>query len=191
MLSLHTLLTLSSSKSYEIPLVFRLIFSVMSNVYPYSDDDAFVFARESARMWCARQERSTAQCRRKLEKYDLSAEQANAIIDELQRENFLSDERFAEAFVSGHIRIKRWGKIKIRQHLIAEGVGDETIRKALEEQVDHQLYEENLRSLLSKKIASMGGCSHPADRQKAIRFMQQKGYETERVLTFIEEFTGN
>lgn len=184
------MLTLSSSKSYEIPLG-CVSFIAMVKDSRFATDDAFLGARESVRMWCAQRERSTAQCRRKLQKYGLSQEQTDAIITGLQEDNFLSDERFAEAFVTGHIRIKRWGRHKIRQHLSAEGLPDYLIREAVDRYVDPDVYEENLKMLLSRKLQSLGDSStHPAVRQKAIRYMQQKGYETEKVISAIEALTG-
>lgn len=168
-----------------------MILSAMSDSPNSSSNDTFNIARESVRMWCARRERSTAQCKKKLATYDLSTEQTDEILTGLEQENYLSDERYADAFTSGHIRIKRWGRMKIQRHLAAEGIPESVVRKAFDEQVDPAEYDQNMRDLLNKKLKTLGDCSHPAERQKAIRYMQQRGYETEKVITLLEELAGD
>ena len=56
--------------------------------------------------------------------YELGADEevAEEVIVYLIGENFINEERFAKAFAGGKFRIKKWGKIKIKQALKEKGL---------------------------------------------------------------------
>ena len=55
--------------------------------------------------------------------------------------NFLNEERFASAYVSGKFRIKRWGRIKIKNHLNQKFISKYSIDKACSYEHSADLYE--------------------------------------------------
>ena len=93
---------------------------------------------------------------------------------------FFDDERFCESFVSGKVRIKRWGRIKIRYELKLKGIKEEVIRKALLE-IDPLLYEENLLTLAQRKWAESKG-DEWTRKAKVQRFLATKGYENDLII---------
>jgi regulatory protein len=94
--------------------------------------------------YCAYQERCSQEIHKKLDSWGLSFEDCTEIIRVLKENRFFDDVRFCESFVSGKVRIKRWGRIKIRYELKLKGIKEEVIRKALSE-IDPIIYEENLK----------------------------------------------
>ena len=66
---------------------------------------------------CAIQERSHSEIRTRLIQHGVYGDELEQVIAELIADNFLDEERFAKAYVSGKFKIKRWGKIKIRSEL--------------------------------------------------------------------------
>ena len=60
---------------------------------------------------CAYQERCSQELDRKMRTWGLDQEDRDALLADLISNNFLSEERFAEAYVSGKVNIKRWWKL--------------------------------------------------------------------------------
>ncbi|MDB3906365.1 RecX family transcriptional regulator [Crocinitomicaceae bacterium] len=135
---------------------------------------------------CAYQERCSQELDRKMRTWGLDQEDRDALLADLITHNFLSEERFAEAFVSGKVNIKRWGKIKIRQHLKQKAISDYSIKKALEG-IEDEVYFGNLRRLTEHKYGTLKGPDDYNKKVKLYRYLSGKGYETEYVREVVEE----
>jgi regulatory protein len=100
--------------------------------------------------YCNYQERCHKQVRNKL--YDLGATttEVQQLITDVIEAGLLNEERYARSFARGKFRIKRWGRIKIRQHLKADQVSDYCIKKAMLE-IDGDEYTTVLLRLAEKK----------------------------------------
>ena len=106
---------------------------------------------------------------------------------ELIKENCVSDERFAVAFVSGRFRIKQWGKKKIQQGLKEKRVNDEIAQKALE-QIDQKEYKAILNKLAKEKYASLKHEQYLVRKKKTMDYLMQKGYEVDLIRDTINNF---
>ena len=133
-----------------------------------------------AASFCAYQERSTKEVRQRLTELELSDQDAQPVIDELMAQNYLNEERFARAFAGGKFRIKKWGRLKIRQEMKLRGVSNDLIQKGLSE-IDGDDYEETLRDLIEKKAHSLRGNEPLILKQKLLRFGLSKGYESDLI----------
>ena len=128
--------------------------------------------------YCAYQERCTFEVLEKLKSFDLNELEIKSLIKELQNDNFLNEERFARSYASGKFAIKSWGKNKIKSHLIAKRVSKGIINTALNE-IDYDAYVSRLHQLASKKASELSKEKNPWTRkQKIMRFLASKGYET-------------
>src|SRR5690349_11816012 len=90
-------------------------------------------AAEKIRHYCAYQERSHQETRKKLYGYGLYSTDVEALISQLITDGFLNEERYAKAFAGGKFRIKKWGKLKIIHDLEMKGVNKNCLRIALKE----------------------------------------------------------
>jgi regulatory protein len=134
-------------------------------------------ALDKLEAYCAKQERSTAQIRKKLWGWGIYGDEAEELISELILANFLSEERFAEAYVRGKFRMNRWGKQKIQQGLQQHEVSEYNIRSALSE-IPKEEYEEVLRQLAKEKDRLLPkGLSSIERKTKVTRYLLQKGYD--------------
>ena len=79
---------------------------------------------------CAYQERCSFELEKKMQLWGLDPENQRILLADLITNNFLNEERFAEAFVSGKINIKKWGRIKIKMELKRKFISDYSINKA-------------------------------------------------------------
>lgn len=134
-------------------------------------------AQKTLEQYCAYQERTHKEVEQKLQKMGMVPEASDAIILYLLQHDFLNEERFAKAYVSGKFRIKKWGRIKIMLHLRQKGISTANIAIGLGE-IDSEDYFETLRNLALKKHRDLSTTLMAHSRkQKVIRYLQQKGYE--------------
>lgn len=138
--------------------------------------------------WCAQRERSSRDCTDKMQRLGLSASSAFALLEQLQADDFQNDERYTEAFVSGHIKIKRWGPHKITAHLRANGLSTALINAQLNT-VAATVHFENLKHLLQHKYPDASVLSDMKEKQKAMRYAQQRGFGSETIFTVLDEIT--
>ncbi|MCH2197421.1 MAG: recombination regulator RecX [Flavobacteriales bacterium] len=130
------------------------------------------------RNWCARRDRSTSEVERKLQELGMGEKDRAKAIQQLTSEQYLDDVRFTESFVSGRVRIKKWGRIKIKHALKPHQISDGLIVAAFDSVIDEEEYKENLRSILFAKGWRPETRLSYKDTQKLMRFAFQRGYET-------------
>ena len=143
-------------------------------------------ARSKAEAYCAYQERSQQEVRDKLYHWGLHREDVEEVIATLITDGFLNEERFAMAYASGKFRMNGWGRYKIKQGLTQKAVSAPIIRAALRS-LDEQEYRDKLLSLLAAK-ARLEKEQHPYKRKnKLVRYMLGKGYESELILELLND----
>jgi regulatory protein len=137
-------------------------------------------AKVKLEAYCAYQERCHHEISQKLRDWGMYSEDSDALIANLIENNFLNEERFASAFVSGKFRIKRWGRIKIKQHLKQKYISNYSINKGLAE-IDATDYLKTLDELAVSKNA-LTKAKNKWDRlAKMQRYLQSKGYESDLI----------
>ncbi|WP_066756968.1 regulatory protein RecX [Crocinitomix algicola] len=147
---------------------------------------SFQEAKLKIEAFCAYQERCDQEVRKKLTSWLLYEEDIDALIAHLIQSNFLNEERFACAFVSGKFRIKRWGRIKIRQHLKQKKISNYSIQKGLEE-IDEDEYLETLKELSINKNLLIRANSKWDRIAKLSRYLSSKGFESELIKIVVED----
>ena len=144
-------------------------------------------AKSKIEGFCAYQERSHLEVINKLESWHIDFRDINRLISELIETNFLNEERFASSYVSGKFRIKKWGKIKIRQQLKSKQVSNYSLNKALAE-IDEDDYLSTLTKLAISKNRLIKAKDQWDRRIKLQRFLQSKGYENELIGEVLSDF---
>jgi len=123
-----------------------------------------------------------AELRRKLARKPFEPEVIDGTLDRLTGEGWLDDERFAAAFVRDRAR-KRIGRRRIVAELKSTGLGDDEARRAVEQNVDKESEERELRALCQKKMRIMArrdGPEFPGSdegRNKLLMYLLSHGYE--------------
>ena len=130
-----------------------------------------------AESYCAYQERSQQEVRNKLYDWGLWKDDVENIISELIQNNFLNEERFANAYVSGKFNIKKWGKIKIKQGLKLKKVPDKMIMKALNT-IDYDEYLKVILAAAEKKAAVLTEKDKYKRKYKLMAYLLGKGFES-------------
>lgn len=145
-------------------------------------------ARPKLEKYCAYQERSHKQVYDKCRMLGLSEEEANELLVDLIRSNFLNEERFANAYVKGKFNIKQWGKQKINQGLKLAGVQPKLIQENLDK-IEDEKYIQTIVKLANKKMSTIKGGTEFERKIKVQRYLLSKGYslnEIQRALNLEE-----
>jgi len=135
-------------------------------------------AMAKAEHYCAYQERSQQEVRNKLYDWGLWTDAVENIISRLIEENFLNEERFAQAYTKGKFNQKGWGKIKIKQGLKFKNVSPVLIKKALL-QIDAGEYIDKLTRILDKKAATLTEKDGYKRKYKLQQYALSRGFETD------------
>src|SRR5690554_2995744 len=114
------------------------------------DKYSFLEAKQKIEAWCAYRDRCHHEVYNKLRDYGLDDEDTNALLSHLIEFQFLNEQRFADSFVSGKHRIKKWGRNKIIAHLKQKRIPARCIQEALKE-INHEEYLKVMYSLASQK----------------------------------------
>jgi len=134
-------------------------------------------AHAKAESYCAYQERSQQEVRDKLYDWGLHHNEVEEVITELILTNFLNEERFAMAYVSGKFNIKRWGKIKIKQGLKLKRVPEKMIIKALNT-IDYDDYLAAILAAAEKKAPFITEKDPYKKKYKLVSYLMGKGFES-------------
>jgi regulatory protein len=100
-------------------------------------------ALQKLKHYCAYQERCHSEVKEKLYSLGVWKKDHDEIIASLIEENYLNEVRFAIAYAGGKLRVKQWGRVKIRYELKQKQVSDYCINKALK-----QIHEEAYMAVL-------------------------------------------
>jgi len=136
--------------------------------------------------FCAYQERCHKEVENKLTELRMIPEAKEQIILHLLENNFLNEERFAKAFVRGKFNFKKWGKIKIKNELKFRNISSYNIKVSLKE-IDDDLYQETIQEVAQKKVNLIRDPNSFKKKQKLIKYLLSKGYESEFVYKIANE----
>ena len=138
-----------------------------------------------AESYCAYQERSQQEVRNKLYDWGLWPNEVEEVISELIGNNFLNEERFAKAYVSGKFNIKHWGKIKIKQGLKLKKITDKMILSALNT-IDYDDYLKTILHTAEKKLPLISEKEPYKRKYKLITYLMSKGFENHLILEVLK-----
>lgn len=138
--------------------------------------------------FCAYRDRSHNEVEKKLKEMRMIPAACEEIIIKLMQEDFLNEERFARSFVRGKFRIKKWGRIRIKQELKFREISSPIVKLALSEIKDED-YLSTLYELAEKKMQLLSEPDTFKKRKKLTDYLLRKGYESHLVFEVTEELT--
>lgn len=141
-------------------------------------------AQQKAEHYCAYQERSQQEVRNKLYSWGVYPNEVENIIAELISENFINEERFASAYVSGRFKMKSWGKLKIQQALKMKGISGIILKDALNS-IDMDDYLSRLDSVLEKKAKTLPEKNPYKRKMKLANYAAGRGYESNLIFEIL------
>jgi Uncharacterized protein conserved in bacteria len=130
--------------------------------------------------YCSRSEKCLQDVKNKLDKWGVSSEDKLLIIQDLRRNKFLNEERYAFAFVRDKSRINGWGRVRITLELKRKNIPTEIIVQALNE-ISLEEVANQLIALLERKQKSIKAQNEFEARRKLMRFAAGRGFSLEDI----------
>lgn len=137
-----------------------------------------------ARYYCAQQERCRFDIKRKLHDWKVENRFVDQIIEGLEKENFLSEQRFTALFVKSKMNQHRWGPVKIKAELARRGIPSKLIDDEIAI-VDDGDFRNNMTVLANKKRKELERKETENIADKLKMYLYSRGYEPEMIITFI------
>lgn len=137
-------------------------------------------AQSKLEQYCSYQERCHTEVVQKLKDMQMIPQAIDLIVVHLLNHNFLNEERFAKAFVSGKFRIKKWGKYRITQELKRKGITKNLITSALKDISDGE-YLSTFHELAEKKAHTIKESNTQKKKKKLADYLLYRGWESHLV----------
>ena len=136
--------------------------------------------------YCSYQERCHKEVVQKLYSMYMIPEAIDHIVVKLMQDNFLNEERYAKAFVSGKFRIKKWGKYRLTRELKQKDIGKTLINMALQT-ITEQEYLETFHALAEKRAENIRETNVAKQRKKLADYLLYRGWESHLVYDKVSE----
>lgn len=139
--------------------------------------------------YCSAAEHCRAEVNEKLQKWSIAYDAIERILNRLETEKYIDDERYCRAFINDKFRFAKWGKMKIAQGLYMKKIPSDVSWRYLNE-IDEEEYLAVLRDLLAGKRKSIHAKDDFELNGKLIRFVSSRGFEMKdikRCISFSEE----
>lgn len=137
--------------------------------------DQALSLRARALRCLAQREHSRIELRRKLLRYDDDVDAIDALLDELERAQLLSNARFAQSLV--HRRQARYGNARIAQELATHALDAQTTAQALQALECNELAR--ARAVWERRFGALP--RDAAERARQSRFLTQRGFTAQTV----------
>lgn len=135
---------------------------------------------------CSRKEYCSFDLLLKMQRWDLSTNIQEAVIEDLKKEKYLDEKRFSEAFVKDKFQFNKWGKQKIKYQLKQKKISEQNIENAIT-QITEEDYGNTIDRLLKAKNKNIKAKDPYEHKTKLLRFMAQRGFEIEEILKRLEK----
>ena len=131
--------------------------------------------------------RSKVEIRKYLNKL-YKTETVNSVINRLQKEGYLDENIYAEAYITDQINLKVSGPLKIENELVKLGINKNVIDKHLVKFTKDQQYTK-IRKVIEKEIRLNTNKSSIMLKNKILKSLIDKGFYKEDILFCIDDYT--
>ena len=132
------------------------------------------------RRLCSRGERCSSDILRKVIAYGIP--EPESVVEQLVKEGYIDDVRYARAFARDKSSLQGWGKVKIRVDLQRKGIEESAITAALSE-IDSEAAEKKLQKLALAKLRQLRNESDPnIHKAKFMRYLMGRGYTYDEIV---------
>ena len=142
----------------------------ISNIVPHKEVNLLT----KAVALLSSREYSAHELRKKLAHYSDDSDKIEAVIQRLQKENWQSDQRFMDNFVS--FRQGKWGNLKILQSLKTHQLSSESLNELKETLKETEL--SRALEVWEKKFHNQKAQT-PKEKAKQIRFLSSRGFSSD------------
>ena len=111
---------------------------------------------EKIQSYCLYQDRCVKEVKNKLYSFKVSSQLVENIVEYLIDNDYLNEERYTKMFIQGKLRIKKWGRIKLKYELRSKGIDIKTINEHIN-QINEEDYMNYFNEFSTSKIKFLKG----------------------------------
>ena len=130
---------------------------------------------EKIQSYCLYQDRCVKEVKNKLYSFKVSSQLVENIVEYLIDNDYLNEERYTKMFIQGKLRIKKWGRIKLKYELRSKGIDIKTINEHIN-QINEEDYMNYFNEFSTSKIKFLKGTKDQKKRS-FINYFTYRGWE--------------
>ncbi len=150
-------------------------------VHNISEEEAITRLRHL----CSKSEKCRQDIKDKLKSWNFKGG-SGQIINKLEEDKFIDEQRFCNAYVRDKIKFSCWGKIKIRYYLKGKKIPDTLIDNTLASFPEDE-YKNMVVRELNKKSSTLKVRDKKIHKQKLLAFSKNRGYEPDIIYNIVDK----
>ena len=135
---------------------------------------------------CSKREYCFVDIREKLRSWGLNENETDRILNTLEKENYINENRYCEAFSRDKFKYNKWGRIKIAAHLKAKKIPQNKIEASLA-LIDNEIYVSTLKELIIQHRKHITAKNQYDLKGKLMRYGLSKGFESSLLYDILNE----
>tara|TARA_Y100000746_G_scaffold40725_1_gene30264 strand:+ start:4241 stop:4708 length:468 start_codon:yes stop_codon:yes gene_type:complete len=139
----------------------------------FTEDEKIII--EKIQSYCLYQDRCIKEVKNKLYSFKVSSQLVENIVEYLIDNDYLNEERYTKMFIQGKLRIKKWGRIKLKYELRSKGIDIKIINEHIN-QINEEDYIEYFNEFSTNKIKFLKG-SNDQKKRSFINYFTYRGWE--------------
>ena len=139
----------------------------------FTEDEKIII--EKIQSYCLYQDRCIKEVKNKLYSFKVSSQLVENIVEYLIDNDYLNEERYTKMFIQGKLRIKKWGRIKLKYELRSKGIDIKTINEHIN-QINEEDYMNYFNEFSTSKIKFLKGTKDQKKRS-FINYFTYRGWE--------------
>ena len=143
----------------------------------FTEDEKIII--EKIQSYCLYQDRCVKEVKNKLYSFKVSSQLVENIVEYLIDNDYLNEERYTKMFIQGKLRIKKWGRIKLKYELKSKGIDIKIINEHIN-QINEEDYIEYFNEFSTNKIKFLKGTLDQKKRS-FINYFTYRGWENDLI----------
>lgn len=136
---------------------------------------------------CSMSEQCRLDIEEKIRRFELDSDEVHTLMEQLEKNGFLDEKRYAGAYVNDKFQLNKWGRVKIKSYLKQKKIPGTIIDEALSG-LDETRYTKTLLDLMRRKDRSQRSTNVMERKAKLYRFALGRGFEVPLVNACLKEY---
>jgi regulatory protein len=150
------------------------------------EDKEFVRARDCAYRLLRHRQRTVQELTGRLEEKGFSSTVIKKTVEDLSRQNYLNDEKFARAWMEYKSRTSPVGYAVLREELRRKGIAEELLEKVITDFSAHYNEYETARDLAVAQRRCYPGLDSEKLKKKLYAYLNRRGFPREIIEQVLE-----
>jgi regulatory protein len=155
------------------------------------DQEVLKTAKSQAFKHLSYRDRSKKEVAQYLEKKGHTPSVIQTTLQELEKLNYINDQRFAMEWGRWRVEVKKFGKKRLQHELSAKGVSSSIIETSLTALYDSHLEQDLALACANKKLASLHGLEPEKKTRRLAQYLQRRGFSADIIYETLKVSTTN